>query len=201
MIDREKRVNEGLEARKKFNSLEVDYKLETERIYRIVQNHPNKFVTSKSIFVITLGSNKDFKLKYKQYFKSLSKNDLESYYYVWIGLSEGNVVVVGRTSFSKNARSSFGDLFNEYNIFGGITQEIIMRIIISEKKGIDVNKINQLNNDLNDFFTHAIIVPVDVGQCNKKEADLICSTVEQQLGDGLIKNEIEILNTYSHKFY
>jgi len=211
MTDREDRVNKGLEARIKFNSLDLDWELETNRIREIVKKHFNEFVSSKNIFDITLESNEDFKLKYKKYFESLLNNDLKSYYYVWIGLSKGNVVVVGRASFSKNARSNFGDLFNKYNIFGGITQEILMKVIIYENENINlkdvesVNKLDkikqleQLNKELNNFFTHAIIIPVDVGAVNDQEAIHICSNVEKELGECLIKEKIKILNKDGHR--
>lgn len=211
MIDREERVNAGLEARIKFNSLEADWELETKRIYKIVKEQLNKFFTPKNIFVITLDSNEDFKWKYKKYFESLVINDLESYHYVWVGLSKGNVVVVGKTSFSKKARSNFGDLFNKYNIFGGITQEILMKVIICENEDIDlddvesvknlekIKQLEQLNKELNKFFTHAIIIPVDVGSVSKKEAIGICSEVEKGIGEYLIKKKVKILNKDGHK--
>ncbi|MDQ8270163.1 hypothetical protein Q3C66_12335, partial [Enterococcus faecium] len=71
MTDREDRVNKGLKARIRFNSLDLDWELETNRIREIVKKHFNEFVSSKNIFDITLESNEDFKLKYKKYFESL----------------------------------------------------------------------------------------------------------------------------------
>lgn len=211
MKKREERVNNGLETRISYNSLNMDGELETKRICEFVKKYLNKFVSPKNIFDITLESNEDFKLKYKKYFERLLENDLTSYYYIWIGLSEGNVVVVGRTSFSKNARSNFGDLFNKYNIFGGITQEILMKVIIYENEDINLNdvasvnkldkikQLEQLNEELNNFFTHAIIIPVDVGAVNNKEAIHICSNVEKELGECLIKEKIKILNKDGHR--
>ncbi|MBP1042407.1 hypothetical protein I6N95_15415 [Vagococcus sp. BWB3-3] len=197
MTSREERVNEGLKARVNFNSLKVECESETERINQILKDHSS----SNNKFITTLDSTEDFKSRYKKYFSKLSSNNLLSYYYVWIGLSKGNVVVVGRTSFSKKARSNFGDLFNRYNIFGGITQEIIMKIIISEKTELDLKKVEQLNKELNAFFTHAIILPVDVGSVSPEEATRTCSDVEKQIGEYLTKNNVEILNKDGHKSF
>lgn len=197
MTSREERVNEGLMARANFNSLKVECESETERINQILKDHSS----SNNKFITTLDSTEDFKSKYKEYFSKLSSNNLSTYYYVWVGLSKGNVVVVGRTSFSKKARSNFGDLFNRYNIFGGITQEIIMKIIISEKTELDLKKVEQLNKELNAFFTHAIILPVDVGSVSHKEAIDNCSDVEKQIGEYLTKNNVEILNKDGHKAF
>ena len=46
MTDREDRVNKGLKARIRFNSLDLDWELETNRIREIVKKHFNEFVSS-----------------------------------------------------------------------------------------------------------------------------------------------------------
>ncbi len=201
MTNREERIKEGLIERTYFNSLNVDCESETKRIYKIIKKQCNLSVYLNNIFITRLDSIEGFKIKYKRYFGKLSGNDLSTYYYVWVGLSKGNVVVVGRTSFSKKARSNFGDLFNRYNIFGGVTQEIIMKIIISEKEYLDFKKIEQLNKDLNNFFTHAIIIPVDVGSVDGKDAIKICSDVEKKIGEYLLQNNVKILNKEGHNSF
>lgn len=145
---------------------------------------------TEKIFVIKLNEF-DFKA-FKKSFEGLSKQS-DSYFYIWIGLTEeDNVVVVGRTSFSKEARTAFGDLFHRYSIFGqSITQEIILNIIEPSK----IDYLEDLNNRLNDFIVKAIIIPIDV--LSNKEA----SIKETEIGDFLIKSKIPILNIESHKKY
>lgn len=86
-----------------------------------------------------------------------------------------------------------------------------MKVIIYENQGVNLNdvesvnkldqikQLEQLNKELNNFFTHAIIIPVDVGAVNNKEAIHICSNVEKELGECLIKEKIEILNKDGHR--
>ena len=44
--------------------------------------------------------------------------------------SDDVVFVVGRTTFSKNAKKSFGDLFNQFSLFGSISQNIMLWLLL-----------------------------------------------------------------------
>lgn len=128
--------------------------------------------------------------EFKKHFEGLSE-DSDIYFYVWVGLTkEDTVVVIGRSSFSKKARTFFGDLFRNYSIWGqSVTQEIILNIIEPNQK----KYLEDLNTRLNNFITKAIIVPLDVSSVDR------ASKSETEIGNYLISSEVPILNVESHK--
>lgn len=173
-------------AIKQYNSKEVNKT--ADQLVELLTNKNSPTSEQEKVFISKL-NDVNFE-EFKQNFEGLSKESA-LYFYVWIGLTEKNdVVVVGRTSFSKQARSSVGDLFNSYSVFGhSKTQEIILNIIAED----EIDYLKDLNNRLNQFIEKAIIVAIDVS--NAKDA----SSKETEIGNYLLESGIPILNSGSHK--
>lgn len=172
-------------------------------------NYPE--INNDCIFNVSLTGRpkySDFRKVYDEKFNSTSTSSNKGkFYYVWIALnSEGMVVVVGKTSFSKKQRNYFGDLFKDYPLFPAITQEILFhivtdRIINSDKNNPALDSLNPniieqiklINAKVNQEITSAIIVPID------KKPETNVSNLEKTIGDILLNNQILILNGDSHK--
>ncbi|MGX7198724.1 hypothetical protein [Enterococcus nangangensis] len=119
--------------------------------------------------------------------ETINKEKETEYVYV-VHRNDGMVAVVGKSSFT-DAKNSYGDLFMELNLTGlAGTANIILRT----KFG------NDFADDLPSYYKLAwvIKVPEDYTSIDKNRA----STFEEDLGNFLIKNDVPILNYYSHIF-
>ncbi|MFR1820603.1 MAG: hypothetical protein ACLSXK_04770 [Lactococcus petauri] len=186
-MNRQKRISEAINQKNQFdNSLK---KRTAKHLVKLLSE--SKLVHQpKRIFVQDLKRVDSH--QFKQYFEGFS-TESSLFFYVWIGLTdEDNVVVVGRSSFSQKARTSFGDLFKNYSIVGqSVTQEIILTILEPNK----IEYLKSLEKRLNNFITKAIVIPIDVVTIDE------ASKKETEIGDYLLSCEVPILNLESHRNY
>lgn len=62
----------------------------------------------------------------------------------------------------------------------GITQKIIIKIVSEERKDYDIEKNKKLNNSINNFITVAMVISVNIKDCNPKEMINRCSEIEKK---------------------
>ncbi|MDF9867318.1 hypothetical protein OKW22_000888 [Bacilli bacterium PM5-3] len=133
----------------------------------------------------------DFKKEYDDYFGESNEDNSNKYHYVWIAMSEEDfVIVVGKTSFSKKARSQYGDLFNSYNFLNSVTQHTIFEEISTED---EKRFLKSLHHKINNYIKRAIIIPI-----SSNGIDFV-NNIEKDIGRYLIDKEIPILNVESHE--
>ncbi len=183
--DREKRIEMAEVANKSPNKLESITELR-----EIIGKLQTAKIKVDKIFQCDLSKKPD--KAFKKSFEGLSMKS-KDYHYAWIGLTKDNVaVVVGRSSYSKKARIAFGDLFKEYSVFGSVSQNIILKLALSQGK---FKVLEDANDKLNSFITSAYIIPLDVDEIKES------SELEREIGDALLKENKTILNMFSHELY
>jgi hypothetical protein len=113
------------------------------------------------------------------------ENESAEYIYI-VHRNDGMVVVVGKSSFTKNGDKieKCGDLFSELNTSGLIgTENIILRTLYG----------NEIDSILANYYKTAWVIPIS------PELSEGAAYFEKNLGNYLLEKGIPILNCYSHK--
>lgn len=211
-----------------------DY-IETKKECDVVNMSKKKqFISLENIFKVDLREKVEKRNElFNKHFKELASTD-GVYQYIWISFSEDeNPVVVGRTSFDEKQKikNKFGDMEQDINLLENKTVEMLVNIIsrtdrdhtkLGSKKYYKLNNknaedkiemsiieiINTLNDDLNQFVSKAIVIPLNVRSINYKESIVIASKIETLIGEYLVnwKDEeknlmIQVLNYKSHLWF
>lgn len=120
-------------------------------------------------------------------------DDLFNFIYV-VQRNDGMVTVVGKTSFTRK-KITGGDLYKRLDTNGLVgTENVILRTLFGNQLA---EKLDEL---LINYFKCAWIIPINVPAdiVMKTDIDTYVMGFEKELGEGLIKNCIPILNYYSH---
>ncbi|WP_314208562.1 hypothetical protein [Vagococcus salmoninarum] len=191
----------------------------------------NQIISVERIFTVDLRNNQEenFEL-FSELFQNLSSTD-EVYQYVWISFSEDdNPIVIGRTSFDEKEKNKkkFGDIHQKFDLLDNKTTDMLVNIMSRTKntkmqlkpsnyykiyndESVEVTIleiIEQVNEELNQFVSKAIVIPLDVSMIDYKQSIMVASKIETLIGEYLVnlKNhegnrQLEVLNNKSHLYY
>lgn len=205
--------------REKFNDYKKSGKVTNiENIIKALQNKDiDNHIKKDNIFYVeikNINSN-----NFRSYFHNLYTTDLKGKagQYVWISVtSDGQPFVVGRTSFKKDTKKDYGDLNKKISLLERRPMEILINLLnipgeienryfIEDKKTNDkkelsiVDIIEGINDKLESFITHAIIIPLDVSSYNYEASKGIVSKIEKEVGNYLTSIEsVFLIDKRSH---
>ncbi len=169
----------------------------------------NTFIKKDNIFDIILSKNN--KKKFGQKFKGLSSKDKENKacQYVWVSFTENNQILeVGRTSFNEDFRKGYGDVSNKITLLKNKTIDILANLLsqneeparkemktyfikdsftgeLREISAIEI--IKNIDEDLSNFVTKAIIIPLDISSIPYEKSESVASKLETLIGEYLVK--------------